>query len=59
VAATRAPKLKLAGTHLQYPTEETLREFLLDCARQIHETPGMARSEISRRALNDLMMRPF
>jgi hypothetical protein len=50
---THAPKLKFAGTRLQYPTEETLREFLLDCAGQFHKTTGMSRSEIGRRALND------
>ncbi len=44
-----AISLKLAGKHLQFPTEENLRAYLLDCAAQYHIATGMPRSEIGGR----------
>jgi hypothetical protein len=47
---TSAIKLKLVGTHLQFPTEENLRVFLLDCANEFQEATGFSRSKSRYRA---------
>ena len=45
--------LSLSGEHLEYPTAESLRDYLLDCADKFHTCTGMPQSEIGRRAVND------
>jgi hypothetical protein len=42
---------KLAGTHLQFPAEEDLRVYLLDCAERFRKVTGMPRSATGQRPL--------